>query len=91
MSGDDLPRQDETQLGRLAEPAGAPQRRLNPNLPDALLVNADGARAILGGISRTTLDKLVRKGEIPCVRLAGRVLFSIESLKRIANGGKVGA
>lgn len=91
MSGDDPLNQVETQPARTAEPAGAPQRRPHPNLPDALLVNADGARAILGGISRTTLDKLVRKGEIPCVRLAGRVMYSIECLKRIANGGKGGA
>jgi hypothetical protein len=83
---DPLPRAD-AQLGR---PASAPQGRPQPNRPEPLLVNADGARAVLGGISRTTLDKLVRKGEIPCVRLAGRVMFSIEQLKRIANGGKVG-
>jgi predicted site-specific integrase-resolvase len=41
------------------------------------------------GISRTTLDLLVRKGEIPCVRLAGRVLFSVAVLEAIARGEEV--
>ena len=38
------------------------------------------------GIGRTTLDALTRNGEIPCVRLAGRVLFPTAALHRIANG-----
>jgi predicted site-specific integrase-resolvase len=38
------------------------------------------------GIGRTTLDALTRKGEIHCVRLAGRVLFPTAALHRIANG-----
>jgi excisionase family DNA binding protein len=42
--------------------------------------------ARLLGVSRTTLDKLVREGQLPRVKLAGRVLFSIELLHKIARG-----
>lgn len=55
-----------------------------PN-PKPLLVGAKPAARALG-ISRTTLDSLVRKGEIPCVRLGGRVLFSVAVLEAIARG-----
>ncbi len=57
-----------------------------PTLPEPLLVGANPARAMLGGLSRTTLDKLVREGKIPTVRLAGRVLFPVEALRAIARG-----
>lgn len=60
-------------------------RRTAPSV-DPLLVDAETAAAMLG-ISRTTLDGLVRDGEIPVVRLRGRVLFSVEKLRAIANGG----
>lgn len=50
-----------------------------------LMVNADTAASMLG-ISRTTLDKLVREGKVRRVKLAGRVLFSIEHLRTIAGG-----
>jgi len=42
--------------------------------------------AALLGISRTTLDALVRKGEIRAVRLGGRVLFAVAELERVARG-----
>jgi excisionase family DNA binding protein len=67
------------------EPADAPRTPSVPTPPDRLLVDAVTAARLLG-ISRTTLDKLVRKGEIRCVKLAGRVLFSTELLRRIAGG-----
>ena len=73
-------------------PAAAPgdrtpprARRAAPSV-DPLLVDAETAAAMLG-IGRTTLDGLVRDGEIPAVRLRGRVLFSVEKLRAIANGG----
>jgi hypothetical protein len=50
-----------------------------------LLVDADVARASLG-ISRTTLDLLVRSGELRCRRIRGRVLFSVDVLERFARG-----
>jgi excisionase family DNA binding protein len=53
--------------------------------PKPLLIGAKPAAQLLG-ISRTTLDLLVRKGEIPRVRLAGRVLFSVATLEAIARG-----
>jgi excisionase family DNA binding protein len=59
-----------------------------PGLPTPsrpLLVGAKPAAAILG-ISRTTLDALVRKGEIRAVRLGGRVLFAHAELERVARG-----
>jgi excisionase family DNA binding protein len=50
-----------------------------------LLVDAVTAAKLLG-ISRTTLDKLVRDGRLARVKLAGRVLFSTELLRKIAKG-----
>jgi excisionase family DNA binding protein len=67
------------------EPAEAPRTPSVPTPPDPLLVDAVTAARLLG-ISRTTLDSLVRKGEIRRVKLAGRVLFSTELLRRIAGG-----
>jgi len=67
------------------EPADAPRTPSVPTPPDPLLVDAVTAARLLG-ISRTTLDSLVRRGEIRRVKLAGRVLFSTELLRRIAGG-----
>jgi excisionase family DNA binding protein len=61
----------------------APSAPLVPTTP--LLVAAKPAAALLG-ISRTTLDALVRKGEIRAVRLGGRVLFAVAELERVARG-----
>lgn len=66
--------------------SGAPSKPVDAPSPAPLLVGANTARHLLGGISRTTLDLLVRKGEIPCVRLGGRVLFSVAVLEAIARG-----
>lgn len=60
-----------------------PDTRTEPQKP--LLIGAKPAALALG-ISRTTLDLLVRKGEIPCVRLGGRVLFNVAVLEAIARG-----
>lgn len=68
------------------KPAEPPQAATSPTVPEPLLVVANTARAMLGGLSRTTLDKLVREGKIPTVRLAGRVLFPVEALRAIARG-----
>lgn len=67
-------------------PAPTP-RRARTTLPsvDPLLVDAVTAARLLG-ISRTTLDGCVRDGEIPVVRLRGRVLFNVEKLRAIASG-----
>ena len=56
-----------------------------PTPPDPLLVDAVTAARLLG-LSRTTLDKLVRDGRLARVKLAGRVLFSTELLRKIARG-----
>ena len=71
----------------LGQPTLRPTHRLDdPADSDApLLVDAVTAARLLG-IGRTTLDALTRKGEIPCVRLASRVLFPTAALHRIANG-----
>ena len=55
-----------------------------------LLIGAVPAARLLG-ISRTTLDALTRKGEIPRVKLAGRVLYSRDVLQAIARGDIGGA
>lgn len=67
------------------EPVEAPQKPAPTPAPEPLLVNAVTAAKLLG-ISRTTLDKLVRRGEIKPTRLAGRVLFSRLLLEAIARG-----
>ncbi len=56
-----------------------------PTPPDPLLVDAVTAAKLLG-LSRTTLDKLVRDGRLARVKLGGRVLFSTELLRKIAKG-----
>ena len=50
-----------------------------------LLVAAETAQRSLG-ISRTTLDLLVRSGELRCRRIRGRVLFAVDELERFARG-----
>jgi len=67
------------------EPRRAPEKPSSPTPPDPLLVGARDAARILG-LSRTTLDKLVRDGRLARVKLAGRVLFSTELLRKIAKG-----
>jgi len=67
------------------EPVEAPQKPARAPAIEPLLVNAVTAAKLLG-ISRTTLDKLVRRGEIKPTRLAGRVLFPRSLLEAIARG-----
>ena len=67
------------------EPVEAPQKPAPAPAPEPGLLNAVIAARFLG-ISRTTLDKLVRLGKIKPVRLAGRVLFSRSLLEAIAKG-----
>lgn len=69
-----------------SEPGDAVRRGFGlPTTTDPLLVDAVTAAKLLG-ISRTTLDKLVRDGRLARVKLAGRVLFSTELLRKIARG-----
>jgi hypothetical protein len=65
--------------------------------PTPLLVDAEGACAMLGGISRTQLTRLVHSGQLPVVRLPGardrsgrgtnavsrRVLYAVADLQRL--------
>ena len=67
------------------EPAQAPLAPSVSTPTDPLLVDAVTAARLLG-LSRTTLDKLVRDGRLARVKLAGRVLFSTELLRKIAKG-----
>jgi excisionase family DNA binding protein len=73
----------------LGRPTLRPTQRLDdPAAADSdapLLVDAVTAAKLLG-LSRTTLDKLVRDGRLERVKLGGRVLFSTELLRRIARG-----
>ena len=67
------------------KPREAAQSPCTAHPAEPLLVGAVTAARLLG-VSRTTLDKLVREGQLPRVKLAGRVLFSIELLRKIARG-----
>lgn len=67
------------------EPAEAPRTPSVSTPPHPLLVDAVTAAKLLG-LSRTTLDKLVRDGRLARVKLGGRVLFSTELLRKIARG-----
>jgi excisionase family DNA binding protein len=73
----------------LGQPTLRPTQRIDdPAAADSdapLLVDAVTAANLLG-IGRTTLDELVREGKVRRVKLAGRVLFSIEHLRTIAGG-----
>ncbi|MBI1303177.1 MAG: helix-turn-helix domain-containing protein [Phycisphaera sp.] len=83
MNHDDPVPTDAADGGRRRKPEQSPR--------EPLLVPSRTAEAMLG-ISRTTLDKLVREGAIPCVRLggssnrAGRVLYSVAALEAFARG-----
>jgi excisionase family DNA binding protein len=44
------------------------------------LLDKQDAQAALGGISRPTLDRLRRNGEIACVRVGRRVFFLADDL-----------
>ena len=67
------------------EPVEALRTPSVPTAPEPLLVDAVTAAKLLG-LSRTTLDKLVRDGRLARVKLGGRVLFSTELLRKIAKG-----
>ena len=67
------------------EPAEAPRTPSVSTPPEPLLVDAVTASRLIG-LSRTTLDKLVRDGRLARVKLGGRVLFSTELLRKIAKG-----
>jgi hypothetical protein len=49
--------------------------------PEQLLVNAKVARRVLGDISARFLWQLTKDGDIPSVRVRGRVMYSMESLR----------
>ena len=67
------------------EPVEAPRKPApTPALEPGLLDAVTAARFL--GISRTTLDKLVRQGKIKPTRLLGRVLFYRSHLEAIARG-----
>lgn len=71
---------DETE----PETAGwAPDRSLLMSLRDGLLLRVEAA-AILLGIGRTTMYELIRRGEIPVVRIGRRTLVHRDDLERFA-------
>lgn len=50
---------------------------------DALLVDVDAAAKLLGGINRQTIYRLVRRGELPAVRIGPKMIrFSPEELRK---------
>lgn len=51
-----------------------------PSDDEAICVRRNQAAAMLS-ISTTTLDRLVKAGEVPCLRLPGRVLFRPDALR----------
>ena len=68
------------------EPVEAPRKPAPATAPEPGLLDAVTAARFLG-ISRTTLDKLVRLGKIKPTRLGvKRVLFSRSLLEAIAKG-----
>lgn len=48
---------------------------------EPLLVDGKRARKILGDISQKLLWSMTKAGEIPCVRMRRRVLYSPEALR----------
>ena len=57
---------------------------MTPKL-DPLLISAHSAGVMLG-LSRDTVYRLARRGQIPCVRMGGRVRFSPVALKEWSEG-----
>lgn len=54
---------------------------------DPLVVDERTARAFLGGISRSTLYKRSAEGKVRSVKLDGRRLFVVESLRDYVDAG----
>ena len=67
------------------EPVEAPQKPAPTPALEPLLIGAVPAAKLLG-IGRTLLTEYVRKGEIRCVRIGARVLFSRSHLEAFAKG-----
>lgn len=51
----------------------------DPSRP--VLLDKPGTQAALGGISRPTLDRLRRRGEIAAVRIGRRVFFLVDDVE----------
>ena len=49
---------------------------------EPLLMSIADARTALGGISRTTLYRLIRSGKLEGVELGGRSLVTVASVRR---------
>jgi excisionase family DNA binding protein len=53
-----------------------------PGQSERLLVPIGEACEILGGLSRKTVWSMTKTGELPCVRVRRRVLYSPAALQR---------
>lgn len=51
-----------------------------------LLLDAESTRQALGGISRGHLDNLVKRGQIPSVKVGRRVMFRASDVNAYVDG-----
>lgn len=54
-----------------------------------LLVPYKGAQRTLGNVSRGTVQKLVRDGDLPAVKVRGRTMFRLTDLEAYIAEGSV--
>lgn len=54
---------------------------------DPLLVDTDTARAMLGNIGKTKLFELLRDGKLERVKLGGKTLITMKSIRNLVNRG----
>ena len=54
----------------------------NETTSTSLLVSVDEARRLLGGVSPATFYRLLQRGELPAVKLAGRRFVKRDDLAR---------
>lgn len=57
----------------------------------SVLLDKQDTQAALGGISRPTLDRLRRNGEIACVRVGRRVFFLADDVENYITRNRVSA
>ena len=48
-----------------------------------LLVSIEVCRHLLGGLARSTIYELIKKGDLKRVRIAGRSLISMQSIESL--------
>lgn len=61
-------------------------KKIEPEI-DPLLASTNMARSVLGNIGKTKLFQLLREGKLERVKLGGKTLVTMESIRALVSGG----